>query len=165
MRYEIRTMTMPERIQQAMQMQVEAERKKRAAILESEGKRDAAVNVAEGEKRARILAAEAYLQEQINHARAIEVEAEARRRGLAQVAESLNLENGKGAAALAVAEQYVKSFGQLAKRTNTLIVPANASDASSMVAQAMTIYQKLSSQNILATPPKLDSSKPSGESN
>jgi regulator of protease activity HflC (stomatin/prohibitin superfamily) len=52
-RYEIRTMTMPARIQEAMQMQVEAERKKRAAILESEGKRDAAVNVAEGAKRAR----------------------------------------------------------------------------------------------------------------
>lgn len=34
-----------------------------------------------GEKRARILAAEAYLQERINQARAIEVEAEARRRG------------------------------------------------------------------------------------
>jgi len=146
-RYEIRTMTMPERIQQAMQMQVEAERKKRASILESEGHRDAAVNVAEGAKRARILASEAYLQEQINGARAIEVEAEARRKGLASVAHSLDLSSGKDAAALTVAEQYVKSFGHLAKTTNTLIIPANASDANSMVAQAMTIFQKLSNQN------------------
>jgi regulator of protease activity HflC (stomatin/prohibitin superfamily) len=38
-----------------MQMQVEAERKKRAYILESEGKREASINIAEGEKRARIL--------------------------------------------------------------------------------------------------------------
>ena len=37
MRYEIRDIKLPERIQLAMQMQVEAERKKRAAILESEG--------------------------------------------------------------------------------------------------------------------------------
>lgn len=50
-------------------MQVEAERRKRAAILESEGKREAAINIAEGEKRARILASEASMQEKINEAR------------------------------------------------------------------------------------------------
>lgn len=44
MRYEIRDMQMPSKIQEAMQMQVEAERKKRAAILESEGIREAAIN-------------------------------------------------------------------------------------------------------------------------
>lgn len=49
-------------------MQVEAERRKRAAILESEGKREASINVAEGEKRARILASEAAKQQQINEA-------------------------------------------------------------------------------------------------
>ncbi|CAD5206494.1 unnamed protein product [Bursaphelenchus okinawaensis] len=152
MRYEIRNMTMPERIQQAMQMQVEAERKKRAAILESEGHRDAAVNVAEGEKKARILASEAFMKEQINQAegkaRAIELEASARQRGLAMVAESLNKNGGKGAASLAVAEQYVKAFSGLAKSTNTLIVPANAADANSMIAQAMTVYQKMNDQTI-----------------
>ncbi|EJW83794.1 hypothetical protein WUBG_05297 [Wuchereria bancrofti] len=65
MRYEIRDMTMPIKIQEAMQMQVEAERRKRAAILESEGKREAAINIAEGEKRARILASEASMQEKL----------------------------------------------------------------------------------------------------
>lgn len=48
--------TLPARITEAMQMQVEAERKKRAAILESEGQKEAAINVAEGQKRAKILA-------------------------------------------------------------------------------------------------------------
>lgn len=47
---------LPQRVQEAMQMQVEAERKKRAAILESEGIREAEVNVAEGKRLARILA-------------------------------------------------------------------------------------------------------------
>lgn len=47
---------MPARVQEAMQMQVEAERKKRAAILESEGVREAEINVAEGKRLARILA-------------------------------------------------------------------------------------------------------------
>ena len=169
-------MNMPERIQQAMQSQVEAERRKRAAILESEGQRAATINVAEGEKRARILASEANLQERVNEAegkaRAIVLEAEARRKGearvdalsppptrviivvlgLAHVAESLSAQGGQDAAALAVAEQYVRAFGRLAQQANTLIVPANASDANSMVAQAMTVYRQLSSSASPTTP-------------
>ena len=58
-------MTMPAKIQEAMQMQVEAERKKRAAILESEGEKEAAINRAEGEKRSKILASEAKEAEQV----------------------------------------------------------------------------------------------------
>jgi regulator of protease activity HflC (stomatin/prohibitin superfamily) len=47
---------LPAKVQEAMQMQVEAERKKRAQILESEGNRESAINVAEGQKRSQILA-------------------------------------------------------------------------------------------------------------
>jgi len=68
LRYEIRDIKLPARVQDAMQMQVEAERKKRAAILESEGIREAEINVAEGKKRAKILSSEADQQEQINQA-------------------------------------------------------------------------------------------------
>ncbi|KAG8229413.1 hypothetical protein J437_LFUL000934 [Ladona fulva] len=56
LRYEIRDIKLPLRVQEAMQMQVEAERKKRAAILESEGVRAADINVAEGKRTSRILA-------------------------------------------------------------------------------------------------------------
>ena len=49
-------------------MQVEAERKKRAAVLESEGMREASINKAEGEKRSKILVSEAQQLEQINKA-------------------------------------------------------------------------------------------------
>lgn len=52
---------LPSRVQEAMQMQVEAERKKRATILESEGIREAEINVAEGKRLARILASGAVL--------------------------------------------------------------------------------------------------------
>ena len=68
MRYEIRDIKLPPRVQEAMQMQVEAERKKRAAILESEGIREAEINVAEGKKQSRILTSEANKVEQINEA-------------------------------------------------------------------------------------------------
>lgn len=47
---------LPSRVHEAMQMQVEAERRKRAAILESEGVREAEINVAEGKRQSRILA-------------------------------------------------------------------------------------------------------------
>lgn len=47
---------LPSRVHEAMQMQVEAERRKRAAILESEGRREAEINIAEGKRQSRILA-------------------------------------------------------------------------------------------------------------
>jgi regulator of protease activity HflC (stomatin/prohibitin superfamily) len=169
MRYEIRTITMPKEIQKAMMMQVEAERKKRAAIfesegirqsamnvaegqktsriLESEGQRQSAMNVAEGEKISRILRSEAHLQEQINQAqgvaKAIELEAEARRKALDEVSIALKETGGHDAASLLVAQQYVKAFENLAKGTNSMIVPANANDVGSMVTQAMMLYKQI----------------------
>ncbi|KAF2893891.1 hypothetical protein ILUMI_12284 [Ignelater luminosus] len=148
LRYEIRDIKLPTRVQEAMQMQVEAERKKRAAILESEGVREADINVAEGKRQARILASEAERQEQINkatgEASAILSIAGARAEGLKLVANSLSNSQGSSAAALAVAEQYVQAFNKLAKNNNTLILPANAGDVSNIVAQAMSIYHQVS---------------------
>ena len=68
LRYEIRDIKLPERVQEAMQMQVEAERKKRAVVLESEGIRESEINKAEGLKRSKILASEALKQEKLNQA-------------------------------------------------------------------------------------------------
>jgi len=147
LRYEIRDITLPSRVQEAMQMQVEAERKKRATILESEGIRDAEINVAEGKRLARILASEAARQEQINNATgeaaAVVAVAEARAKGLQVVANALSGTDAKNAAALSVAEQYVNAFNKLAKVNNTLILPSNVGDVSTFVAQAMAIYKKV----------------------
>lgn len=148
LRYEIRDIKLPTRVQEAMQMQVEAERKKRAAILESEGVREADINVAEGKRQARILASEAERQEHINkatgEASAIISIAEARSDGLRLVAGALGSNRGSSAAAFAVAEQYVQAFNKLAKHNNTLILPANAGDVPNIVAQAMSIYSQVS---------------------
>lgn len=148
LRYEIRTITMPEEIQKAMRMQVEAERKKRAAILESEGVRQSQMNIAEGEKQARILRSEAEMQEQINSAtgvaKAILLQAEARKEALHKISDALNKAGGSDAASLMVAEQYVKAFQNLAKDSNTIIMPSNVSDVSHMVTQAMAVYKTIS---------------------
>ncbi|RWS25582.1 hypothetical protein B4U80_09358 [Leptotrombidium deliense] len=149
LRYEIRDIKLPERVQEAMQMQVEAERKKRARVLESEGVRESEINIAEGMKRSKILASEAMQTERVNHALgeaiAIERVAVAKALALKTVSESLK---GKGndAAALSVAEQYVKAFSELAKTGNTLILPSDTGDVAKMVAQAMQVYKSVSSK-------------------
>ena len=60
---------MPDKVKEAMQLMVEAERRKRAVITESEGKRQSEVNVAEGIKQSTILRSEAHMTEAINRAK------------------------------------------------------------------------------------------------
>jgi len=61
---EIREITPPRDIQEAMNRQMSAERNRRAAILEAEGKKQSAILVAEGSKQAAILEAEGQRQAQ-----------------------------------------------------------------------------------------------------
>lgn len=152
LRYEIRDIRLPSRVHEAMQMQVEAERRKRAAILESEGSREAEINIAEGKRKSRILASEAERQEQINkasgEAAAMLAVADARARGLQTVAKALQDLDGKNAASLTLAEQYIDAFRNLAKTNNTLILPSNPSDVTALVTQALSVYQTISNNNI-----------------
>lgn len=151
LRYEIRDMKLPARVQEAMQMQVEAERKKRAAILESEGIRESEINVAEGRKQARILNSEAMKIEQVNHAngdsQAMITRATAKAEAIQRISAALSKKNGMNAVAVHVAEQYVNAFGNLAKTNNTIILPSNAGDVSAMVAQALTIYSTITNNS------------------
>lgn len=148
LRYEIKDIHVPPRVKESMQMQVEAERRKRATVLESEGTRESAINVAEGRKQAQILASEGEKAEQINkaagEANAVLAKAEAKAKAIRLLSEALTQQNGNAAASLSVAEQYVSAFSKLAKESNTILLPSNTGDISSMVTQAMTIYGSLS---------------------
>jgi regulator of protease activity HflC (stomatin/prohibitin superfamily) len=141
LRYEIKNITPPHDVLAAMEKQMRAEREKRAVILTSEGTRDAAINTADGVKQEVIKASEARKQQQINEAEgeaaAIMAVATATAEGIRRVAESIKLPGGFEAVQLRVAEQYVAQFGELAKKTNTLVVPANVADVASMIAVAM----------------------------
>ncbi|XP_060752467.1 stomatin-like protein 2, mitochondrial isoform X1 [Tachysurus vachellii] len=147
LRYEIKDIHVPPRVKESMQMQVEAERKKRATVLESEGTREAAINVAEGRKQAQILASEGEKAEQINkaagEANGLLAKAEAKAKAIRLLSDALTQQNGNSAASLSVAEQYVSAFSNLAKHSNTVILPSNTGDISSMVTQAMSIYGSL----------------------
>ncbi|ODT46033.1 MAG: stomatin 2 [Nitrospira sp. SCN 59-13] len=149
LRYEIKNITPPKDVLAAMEKQMRAEREKRAVILTSEGERDAAINQAEGEKQQVIKASEAKKQQQINEAEgaaaAIMAIAGATAEGLRKVAESTQIPGGYEAVQLRVAEQYITKFGELAKTSNTLVLPANVSDVGSMLTLAMNMITKRSS--------------------
>ncbi len=146
LRYEIKNITPPKGVLDAMEKQMRAEREKRALILTSEGERDAAINQAEGEKQQVIKASEAKKQQQINEAdgaaAAILAIAQATAEGLRKVAETIQVPGGQEAVQLRVAEQYITKFGELAKTNNTLILPASVSDVGSMIAVAMNAIRQ-----------------------
>ncbi len=145
LRYEIRNITPPKDIIEAMEKQMRAEREKRALILSSEGDREAAINRAEGDKQQVIKASEARKQQQINEAdgeaTAILAVARATAEGIQMIAQSIQAPGGYEAVQLRVAEQYIDRFGQLAKAGNTLVLPANLSDVGSMLALAMNVIR------------------------
>jgi regulator of protease activity HflC (stomatin/prohibitin superfamily) len=148
LRYEIKNIQPPADILAAMEKQMRAEREKRAVILASEGQRDAAINTAEGEKQQVIKASEAERQRHINEAdgqaAAIRSVASATAQGIREVATAIRTDGGMEAVQLRVAEQYVAQFGEIARATNTVVVPANVSDVAGMIASAMKVFSATS---------------------
>ncbi|MCC8467926.1 MAG: paraslipin [Rickettsia endosymbiont of Eriopis connexa] len=147
MRYEIKDIQPPQTILKAMELQVAAERQKRAQILESEGNRQAKINHAEGEKAQIVLNSEASYTDQVNRAKgeaeAIGLVATATANSIEIVAAAVQKTGGSDAVALKIAEQYISAFGNLAKDTNTVILPANLSEPSNFVTGALTIFNQL----------------------
>lgn len=144
MRYEIRDIIPPTSIRQAMEMQAEAERRKRAEILQSEGDRQSEVNLAQGKRQAAILGAE-------GEARAILERAKATAEGIELLSKALGEKGGEKAAALRVAEQWVGAWKEMARTSNTVVVPSNLADASSMVSTAMGIFRQVGRPDIFDT--------------
>jgi regulator of protease activity HflC (stomatin/prohibitin superfamily) len=146
LRYEIKSLTPPESILRAMQAQITAEREKRALIAKSEGQRQEEINLADGSRQAAILSSEGEKQAAINRAQgeaqAIELVASATANAVRSVAAAIGTEGGLQAANLKVAELYIGAFGNLAKTGNTLIVPSNLTDVSTLVSTAMTVLDR-----------------------
>jgi regulator of protease activity HflC (stomatin/prohibitin superfamily) len=129
-----------------MQAQITAEREKRALIAASEGKRQEQINLASGAREAAIQKSEGDKQAAINRAQgeaaAILAVAEANAQAIQKVGHAIRTEGGADAVNLKVAEEYVAAFGNLAKQGNTLIVPGNLSEMSSMIATALQIVKQ-----------------------
>ena len=144
-RYEIKNIEPPDSVKDALEKQMRAEREKRAAIAESEGRRQAITNVAEGDKQEAIKKSEGEKMKRINEAegRAQEIElvATATAEGIRKIAESIKAPGGEEAVNLRVAEQYIKEFGNLAKKNNTVIIPSNLGDIGGMVASVTSLLK------------------------
>lgn len=144
-RYEVKNITPPVSIKDAMEKQMRAEREKRAQIAESEGEKQAKINVAEGDKQELIARSEGEKQRRINEAagRAAEIEqvAMATAKGIREIASAIGEQNGIEAVNLRVAEQYIGEFGKLAQENNTMIIPSNMADISTFVATATSVLE------------------------
>ncbi|MBR7798476.1 MULTISPECIES: SPFH domain-containing protein [Undibacterium] len=145
LRYEIKDLTPPKEILHAMQAQITAEREKRALIAASEGRKQEQINIATGEREASIAKSEGEKQASINRAEgqagAILAIAEASAEAIRQTAAAIREPGGADAVNLKVAEQYVAAFANLAKTNNSIIVPANMSDMSGLIASAMQVVK------------------------
>ena len=147
-RHEIKNITPPASIKDAMEKQMRAEREKRALIAESEGDKQAKINRAEGEKQQAIALSEGEKMKRINEAegRGQEIErvAKATATGIREIASAINEKGGYDAVNLRIAESYLGEFGKLAKMNNTMIIPSNLSDVAGMVASISKIFNTMS---------------------
>ncbi len=150
LRYEIKNISPPTSVLHAMEKQMQAEREKRAKVLQSEGERQSAINIADGAKQKMILESEGLRQRQINEAvgqaEAIKAIANATSEGIRVIAQAISTEGGLEAVQLRVAEKLVEQFGNLARTNNTLIVPSNFGDISSILASALTVIKQQNRQ-------------------
>jgi len=155
LRYEIKDLTPPKEILHAMQRQITAEREKRALIAASEGRRQEQINIATGEREAFIARSEGEKQAEINKAQgeaaAIVAVAEATADAIRKVAEAIRQPGGENAVQLKVAERAVDAFGKVAEDANTtLVIPANMSEVSGLIASAMKMVTGMRASPVAA---------------
>ena len=151
-RYEIQDIEVknPETIN-SLQRQSNAERLKRAEILESEGKQTAIINNSEGKKTEVINNAMAKAQsiKLVAEAEANEIliKAKAASESIELIAKALNKEGGKEAVSQQLASDYIGKYAKMIQAANTVIVPSNPSDVSSMVTTGLSIFEQINSKN------------------
>ena len=145
-RYEIKNITPPQTIRDAMEKQMRAEREKRAMIAESEGERQSKINRAEGERQQAIALSEGERTRRINEAEGREKEitlvAEAQAEGIRKVAQALNEPGGINSVNMQLAQQYLTQFGNLAKANNTMIIPSDLADVAGIIKACTTIVKQ-----------------------
>lgn len=152
LRYEIKDITPPKSVLDAMERQMKAERDKRATVLESEGERQSAINVAEGQKQSVVLKAQAQREQQIleaqGEAEAIKTVAIAQAEALDTIGKAAATEEGQKAVQLDLATRAITAKESIAKASTIVLMDGDKSEAASVVAQSMAVVAAMNSSGL-----------------
>jgi len=153
-RIEIKDLTPPADITNAMARQMKAEREKRAVITEADGEKSAAIARAEGAKQSAILQAEGRKEAAFRDSEARERAAEAEAKATAMVSEAI-ARGDVNAINYFVAQKYVEAFAELARNPTqkTVIVPAEMSGLVGTIAGIGQLVGLAQDQQSRPTPP------------
>jgi regulator of protease activity HflC (stomatin/prohibitin superfamily) len=147
-RVEIKDITPPADLINAMASQMKAERTKRAQILEAEGTRQAAILAAEGKKQAQILEAEGERQAAFLAAEARERSAEAEAKATQMMSQAITTGNIQ-AVNYFVAQNYVQALRMVASSPNSKVImmPLEASQVIGSIAGIGDLVKNLSTKS------------------
>ncbi|MDF0535062.1 paraslipin [Shewanella yunxiaonensis] len=131
-RYEIKNITPPETVKNAMEMQVNAERERRALLAKSEGDKQSKINRSEGVKQEMINLSEGEMQRRINEAEGKAQEilalAQATAESIEKLAAVISAPGGRNALRMQLGEQYLGKLNKLGKSGSRVVLPANLID-------------------------------------
>ena len=148
LRYEIKDITPPREILHAMELQITAEREKRAMIFKSEGQRQQQINTSEGQQQQEVNLADGRKQAEIlraeGEARAIGLVASATADAIRAIAAAVATNGGMEALQMQLAKDYIDKWGNLAKVGTAIVVPAELGNIGAMVSTAMQIVKHAS---------------------
>jgi regulator of protease activity HflC (stomatin/prohibitin superfamily) len=136
-RYEIQNISVPDTILQAMEVQMKAEREKRAVVSRSIGEMESRINYSQATMEEAINKSEGEKEKWINEAEGRSAEilavAKATANGIRRVAEAINEAGGEDAVAMRIAEGYIEELKKLAKDDTKLILPVDMSSIESVM--------------------------------
>ena len=172
-RYEITEITPDEQIRVAMDKQAAAERDKREQVLRAEGDKRRAELTSEGLKISLTNESEGNLikvqneaeaaknkltKEAEGEAEAIRIKALAQAEAISRIASELLKPGGEDAARLALASEYVKMYGEMGSKSNTLFFTEKPADLQSLLVQTVAAMNVTSKVTTLDSKSAKDSS-------
>lgn len=141
-RVEIRKIEPPENLIRAMNLQMTAERERRAVVARADGEREAEIKKAEGEKQSLILRAEGRQLAAVRDAEARIALAEAEAKATQLVSEAASTYGNAGLQYF-IADRYVRAFQSLAAAPNAklVVVPMEAAGLAGGIVQALQLFK------------------------